>query len=132
VAALSVADLSAEQREIWQAEQHYWVLTKQRDVEGFLALAHDRIIVWPHIVPLPIDRADLGEVQRTREPVATCEMDFHSIEVHGDAAIVYYTVVTSSPASPPMPPEKQRACITRTWVKDGGSWRLAGGMSRPG
>jgi ketosteroid isomerase-like protein len=132
VAALSIADLSAEQREIWQAEQDYWLLTRERDVEGFLALAHDRITVWPHIAPSPIDRPHLRDVQRAREPIAAYEIDFHSIEVHGDAAIVYYTVVTNGIAPAQGVPTKRAACITHTWVKYRGSWRLAGGMSRPG
>jgi len=71
-------------------------------------------------------------VQRAREPIAAYEMDFHSIEVHGHAAIVYYTVVTTGIAPARGAPAKRAACITHTWVKDGGSWRLAGGMSRPG
>jgi hypothetical protein len=40
--------------------------------------------------------------------------------VHGDAAIAYYTVAVTNSTT----------CITHTWIKDRGAWRLAGGMSR--
>jgi hypothetical protein len=100
---LSLADLTSAQREVWQAEQDYWVLTKERDIEGFMALAHDRITVWPHVAPSPVNRANLRDAQRTRcerDPITDYKLSFHAIEVHGDAAIVYYTVATTSNAVP--------------------------------
>ena len=98
MAELNVADLSPTQREVWQAEQDYWVLTKNKDVEGFLALAHDRVAVWPAGATLPIDRARLRDTQRTRgerDGLTDFELTFHSIQVYGEAAVVYYTVVTT-------------------------------------
>ena len=125
---LSFADLTSAQREVWQAEQDYWVLTKERDIEGFMALAHDRITVWPHVAPSPVDRANLRDAQRIRcerDPITDYKLSFHAIEVYGEAAVVYYTVVTTSNAVP-----ENRSFITHTWIKDRGVWRLAGGMSR--
>jgi ketosteroid isomerase-like protein len=125
--AIDLAALSPAQREVWQAEQDYWVLTRDRDVAGFLALAHERVTVWPVTAKLPIDRARLGETQRARgarDPITDYDLAFHAILVHGDAAIVYYTVVTTGPAA------KSQSLITHTWIKDRGAWRLAGGMSR--
>ncbi len=132
MAEMNVEDLSPTQREVWQAEQDYWVLTSNKDVEGFLALAHDRVTVWPATATSPIDRARLRDSQRTRgerEAMTCFEMTFHSIQVYGDAAVVYYTVVTTGNPSGGAP-VKSRSLITHTWVKDGGKWRLAGGMSR--
>ena len=40
MATLHFADLSPEQRDIWQAEQAYRALAKERDTEGLIALAH--------------------------------------------------------------------------------------------
>ncbi len=132
LAELNVADLSTAQREVWQAEQDYWVLTKNKDVEGFLALAHDRVALWPATATSPIDRARLRDTQRARgerEALTGYELTFHSIQVYGDAAVAYYTVVTTgNPAGGA--PVKSRSLITHTWVKDRGAWRLAGGMSR--
>jgi ketosteroid isomerase-like protein len=136
MAALNVADLSVEQREIWQAEQDYWTLVREDDAEGMVALAHRRVTVWPEVASLPIDSVHFrdSQQQRTRferDPIAAFELDFHSIEVHGDAAIVYYTVVVTSRVAPPDgTPAKRRSCITHIWIKDDGVWRLAGGMSR--
>src|SRR5262245_28027823 len=95
MATLNVADLSPEQCEIWQAEQKYWALVKERDTEGLVALAHDRVTAWPHIAPAPMDSAHFREDARTRgerDSVATYELSFHAIEVHGDAAIVQAVV----------------------------------------
>ena len=47
MAALNVADLSVEQREIWQAEQDYRTLLREDDAEGMVALAHRRVTAWP-------------------------------------------------------------------------------------
>ena len=132
MAELNVADLSPTQREVWQAEQDYWVLTKNKDVEGFLALAHDRVAVWPAGATLPIDRTRLRDTQRgrgEREGLTGYELTFHSIQVYGDAAVIYYTVVTTGNPSGGAQ-VKNRSVITHTWIKDGGKWRLAGGMSR--
>lgn len=35
MAEVNVSDLSPAQREVWQAEQDYWGLTKNKDIEGF-------------------------------------------------------------------------------------------------
>lgn len=132
MAELNVADLSPTQREVWQTEQDYWVLTKNKDVEGFLALAHDRVAVWPAGATLPIDRARLRDTQRTRgerDGFTDFELTFHSIQVYGEAAVVYYTVVTTGTPYGGAP-VTGRSVITHTWVKDAGKWRLAGGMSR--
>jgi ketosteroid isomerase-like protein len=129
---INLENLSPAQRDVWQAEQDYWVLTRNKDVEGFLALAHDRVAVWPATATSPIDRARLRDTQRTRgdrEALTGYELTFHSVQVYGDAAVVYSTVVpTGNPSGGA--PVKSRSLITHTWVKDGGKWRLAGGMSR--
>jgi ketosteroid isomerase-like protein len=134
MATLNVADLSPVQLEVWQLEQDYWALTKERDVEGLVALAHDRVTVWPHVAPLPVaDRAHFRDGQRTRcerDPVAAYELSCHAVEVHGDAAIVYYAVATSTAPLDGTPEKRRCICITHIWIKDHGEWRLAGGMSR--
>jgi hypothetical protein len=72
-------------------------------------------------------------VRVARATIADFELSFHAIEVHGDAAVVYYTIaVINSTTSSNAAPDKTRACITHTWIRDRGAWRLAGGMSRPG
>lgn len=129
MATLDVADLSPEQREIWQAEQEYWATAQKRDVEGLLTLVHHRITVWPHFAPAPMDSLQVRKDARIRveRDLAAYELSFHAITVYGDAAIVYYTVTTTSST---IPPEQSRACITHTWIRDRDAWRLAGGMSR--
>jgi hypothetical protein len=136
MATLNVADLSAEQREIWQAEQKYWTLVKAHDVEELIALAHHRVTIWPHFAPAPIDGVHFREDLRgKRNPIAiaTYELSLHVIEMHGDAAIVHYTIAATSITTPPgaAAPNERRTCITHTWIRDHGTWRLAGGMSRP-
>jgi len=71
-------------------------------------------------------------VRVARATIADFELSFHAIEVHGDAAVVYYIIaVINSTTSSNAAPDKTRACITHTWIRDRGAWRLAGGMSRP-
>ena len=133
MATLHFADLSPEQREIWQAEQAYWALVKERDTEGWIALAHDRVAVWPHVAPVPMNSVRFREdarIRGERDRIAAYELSFHAIEVHGDAAIVYYTVAISSGSTPPDAAPDRRSCITHTWIKDRGASRLAGGVSR--
>ena len=106
MAALNVADLSAEQREIWQAEQTIWPQGAVRDSRQL-------------------------RTRFERDPKAAYELDFHSIEVHGDAAIVYYTIVVTSRVAPLNgAPTKRRAGITHIWIKDGGVWQLELRQSR--
>jgi hypothetical protein len=136
MATLNVAALSPAQREIWHAEEEYWTRAKDRDAEGVIALTHDRVAVWPHFAPTPMDSLHVREdtrVRVARATIADFELSFHAIEVHGDAAVVYYIIaVINSTTSSNAAPDKTRACITHTWIRDRGAWRLAGGMSRPG
>jgi ketosteroid isomerase-like protein len=133
MATLNVPDLSPDQREIWRAEQKYWELAKDGDAERLIALMHDRVTVWPQFASTPMDSTRVSEdaqIRVQRGLIAAYELSFHSIEMHGDAAIVFYTVsVTNSTTKPDAAPEVW-SCITHTWVRDRDGWRLAGGMSR--
>jgi hypothetical protein len=82
MATLHFADLSPEQREIWQAEQTYWALVKERDTEGLIALAHDRVAVLPHVAPAPMDSVGFREdarIRGERDRIAVYELSFHAI-----------------------------------------------------
>jgi hypothetical protein len=50
-------------------------------------------------------------------PSAAYELSFHAIEVHGNAAIVYFTAVVASSTT-----RHTQQSKTHTWIKDRDAW----------
>jgi ketosteroid isomerase-like protein len=90
---LAAQEWSAEQQEVWQNVETYWVLSIKEDLEGLMSYMHDDFLGWAPGQSFPTNKADRRAVQMrsyetsdnvlyTLKPIG--------IKVHGDVAIVHY------------------------------------------
>jgi ketosteroid isomerase-like protein len=130
VGPLRCLPLSPEEK-IWALENAYWTANRQADVEKITALWHDGFLGWPESEERPIGKAEGAAYLRKTFPAPgsfTFAIERAGIRIVGDVAVNHYTVETTSRDATGQE-RKRRLRIVHTWVKDGGAWRMLGGMS---
>lgn len=58
---MSVVPLSAEQTEVWNAEQNYFRYLQSKDLKKYLSLWDDRFVGWPGYREHPVGKQDIEE-----------------------------------------------------------------------
>lgn len=117
---------------VWRLEADYWRFVKAGDVDGYVALWHDRFIGWPCGQDHPKRKATIGDwVREVREKhirVAS-ELTREGAEDFGDVVVVHYRA-TRVDTFPDGHVEGAGVVskITHTWMKAGQSWQIIGGM----
>ena len=126
-----MATLSAEQAEVWNAEENYFRYLQSKDLKKYISLWDDRFAGWPHYRQHPACKQDIEDYvaeQFLRTRPALQSSGFPSPEaivVIGDVAITYYFWPEADESDP------LRYRITHTWLKGPAGWRIIGGMSCP-
>ncbi len=119
------------EEEIWALEEAYFTNLYKADYEAVLAIAHSQFLGWPGTMPQPIDKdgSALFMKQLILKPTAcTFKIERGGIRVLGEVALTQYIIhVNCSDTSAVAKTQSSR--ITHTWVKEGDSWKLLGGMS---
>ena len=116
---------------IWALEEAYFKNLYQANYEGVLALVHNQFLGWPGAVPQPIGKEESARFmkQLVPKPVScTLKIDRAGIRVLEGIALTQYTLHVNFDDTGGKG-KKQSSRITHTWVKEGGSWKLLGGMS---
>jgi ketosteroid isomerase-like protein len=128
--AQDTADKQAAKDAIWALEQAIYAGRASGDMSAYLNNTSPDYLAWPPQAPAPLGlaalRANSAGVPATSKERLT--MQFVGIAVHGDTAVIYYTThrtqhFDGSPAD-------ETFETTHTWVRDGGKWRVLGGMAR--
>ena len=119
------------EEEIWALEEAYFANLYKADYETALAIVHSQFLGWPGTVPQPIDKdgSALFMKQLISKPTScTFKIERGGIRVLGEVALTQYIIhVNCSDTSAVAKTQSSR--ITHTWVKEGDSWKLLGGMS---
>lgn len=116
--------------EIWALEEAYFANLYKADYEGVLALVHSQFLGWPGAVPQPIDKEGSARFMKQLIPKPTsCTFTIEraGIRMLGEVALTQYTINVN--CSDNGVTKTQSSRITHTWVKEGASWKLLGGMS---
>ena len=119
-------------QQVWQREAEYWRHVKAGDVDAYVSLWHDKFIGWPCGQQHPKRKASIGdwvrEVRDKHISVAT-DLTQEGAEDFGDVVVVHYrfTRVDTYPDGKVEGAGKQSK-ITHTWMKQGDSWLIIGGM----
>ena len=117
--------------EIWALEQAYFANLYKADYDGVLALVHKRFLGWPSAVAQPIDRETSARFMKqliSKPTSCTVKVERGGIRVLGAVALTQYTLhVTCTAVDDASKTQSSR--ITHTWVREGASWKLLGGMS---
>ena len=119
------------EEEIWALEEVYFTNLYKANYEGVLALVHSQFLGWPGAAPQPIDKEESTRFMKKlipRPTSCTLKIDRAGIQVLGDMALTQYTLHVNCNDTPDVE-KTQSSRITHTWVKEGASWKLLGGMS---
>jgi len=121
------------QKEVWQMEEKYLKAALTNDFDLWMTLWHEDFVGWPSQNKGPITKATLrsaeeqfrqptpGSISTTQEPV--------SVQIYGDVAITHYIVHKSGQYEGNA--VEHYARITHTWLHQGDTWVIIGGMSAP-
>jgi ketosteroid isomerase-like protein len=121
----------AVEEQIWASEEAYFTNLYKGDYEATLALAHSQFLGWPSTLSKPIDKDESASFMKqliSKPTSCTFKIEREGIRVLGEVALTQYIIrVNCSDTSAVSKTQSSR--ITHTWVKEGDSWRLLGGMS---
>jgi ketosteroid isomerase-like protein len=119
------------EEEIWALEEAYFANLYKADYEGVLALTHSQFLGWPSDAPQPIDKGGSARFMKqliSQPTPCTFTIERGGIRVLGAVALTQYTIRVSCAAAA-AGAKTQTSRITHTWLKEGASWKLLGGMS---
>ena len=117
--------------EIWTLEESYFAHLYKAEYEQVMALVHDRFLAWPDSMPQPIDKEGTSRFMRRLVPEPTsCKVTIEreGIQVLGGVAVTQFIIHVSN-CDTGAEKTVRSSRITHTWVNEGESWRLLGGMS---
>jgi len=118
--------------QVWQREAEYWRYVKTGDVDAYVSLWHDKFIGWPCGQDHPRRKASIGDwVREVRDKhinVAT-DLTQEGAEDFGNVVVVHYrfTRVDTYPDGT-VEGKGKESKITHTWMKQGDTWLIIGGM----
>lgn len=117
--------------EIWALEEAYFANLYKANYAGVLALVHSQFLGWPGAVPQPIDKEESARFMKQLVPKPTSctfKIERAGIRLLGEVALTQYIIHVNCSDTAGVP-KTQSSRITHTWVKEGASWKLLGGMS---
>jgi len=120
------------EEEIWAQEEAYFTYLYEANYEGVLALVHRQYLGWPDGQAKPVDYNESARFMKqliTKPTSCKIKVERAGIRVSGNTALTQYTLHVDCddvPGAKKIKPSK----ITHTWLKEGGHWKLLGGMSR--
>ncbi len=121
--------IEAARTTIWTLEQAIYAGRAKGDVSAYADNTAQGYLAWPPILAAPM-RVD-GFKRPKTAPTASHEklsMELVDFTIHGDTAIIYYRTHRTMRADGT--PADDRFDVTHTWVREGGTWRVLGGMAR--
>ncbi len=128
--AVEDAEFEAVRKEIWAKELAIYQGRGRGDLSIYLSSTADGFSAWPPHYDEPKGNDGLQQTQQVMEGLnqERLEMNFVSLVLNGDTAIVYYKTHRTMQADGT--PADQRYDVTHTWVRQDGEWKVLGGMAR--
>jgi ketosteroid isomerase-like protein len=121
----------AVEEEIWALEEAYFANLYKADYEAVLAIVDSQFLGWPGAEPQPIDKEGSARFMKElipRPTSCTFKIEREGIRVLGEVALTEYIIHVNCGDTAAVA-KTQSSRITHTWVKEGDSWKLLGGMS---
>ena len=123
-------DKAQVEKELWAKEQAIYAGRGRGDLQPYYDNTSPTYLGWPPQVAEPIGREKLRPAdQPATGSKEKLEMKFSALALSGDSALIYYKthLTTRSDGAP----ADLRYEVIHAWVREGGQWRLLGGMARP-
>ena len=128
--AADAAQADAAKAEIWAKEQAIYAGRGAGSFDPYIGAIATGYLAWPPGRPAPIGPEGLRRdgaalAGQSREKIAMTLTDF---SLNGDTAVIYYrNHRTMRPSGEAVDEVYENIHV---WVREGGAWRLFGGMSR--
>jgi len=117
------------QAEIWTKEQSVYYGRADGNMNNYMQATHPDYMAWPPWAEAPFGAEGLKRTQSTlggdKEKLA---MEFKDFTMNGDTALIYYK--THRTALGDGTPVDQVYENIHVWKRDGGEWKVMGGMAR--
>jgi ketosteroid isomerase-like protein len=125
-----------DETQVWNLEKAYWEYVKANDLEKYRALWHDDFVGWPSISPEPVRKDKITDwiTDNTSKGVKlqSYAIEQRAIKVTGDIAITHYRIKMNWTNGDTAGVDRTDAVrITHTWIRNGDTWQILGGMSAP-
>ncbi len=119
------------QAELWPMELAIYSARGKGSLDPYINATADDYAAWPPGFPAPTNADDLRSAKdaMSRLTEEELEMEFVSLVLDGDTAVIYYK--THRTRRPDGTEVDERFNVTHTWVKRGEDWKILGGMARP-
>ena len=124
-------DWTSVESEIWELERTYHRQIQVEDFAGVAEFWHEEGVAWPSYAAEPLDlSAGREALSALLESVQILSFEVHPMAIHiiGDLALVHY-LLTWEIKDADESKSTSSSRITHTWFREGGSWRIIGGMS---
>lgn len=121
-----------EEKAVWKLENDYWLYVRDLELEKYKALWHANFIGWPFVSAAPVQKSSITEwiAQYQAKGLHLKSFDLNPAEsvVKGNLVITYYWI-TARWVDKDGKGEPLTTRITHTWIKEGTTWQILGGMS---
>ncbi|NBC38163.1 DUF4440 domain-containing protein [Novosphingobium sp. FSY-8] len=117
------------QAEIWAKEQAIYAARGAGNLDAYIANVATDYAAWPPYATAPTGVAELRAANATMKGQELLEMTFTALALNGDTAVIYYQ--THRTRMPDGTAVDQRYDVIHVWVREGGAWKVLGGMARP-
>ena len=133
--ATHAAELTADEKAVWDLENAYWEYVKANDIPGYRSLWDERFVGWPDFSEMPLGKAKIHEwvTELHSKPGTHVDYDLKmaAVRAYGDVVAAHYLARYSarSDATGEVVGNEVVARITHTWQRQGNTWRIVTGMS---
>ena len=125
-------DQASTEQTVWNLERDYWRYVQENDLKNYTGLWHKDFLGWPSVSAVPVNKDHITDwiTSQTSQGLTFNSIEFKpaKIQVTGDLVMAYYWM-TFRWADRDGKGEEHTIRVTHTWVRDGMTWRILGGMS---
>lgn len=116
--------------EIWAKEQAIYLARGGGNLKPYIDNVASNYLAWPPFsaVPTGVGALEQAQPKMAVENKELLAMEFVSFALNGDAAVIYYR--THRTRLPNGTSIDERFEVTHSWVREGGQWKVLGGMAR--
>lgn len=128
------APASADEETVWKQERAYWRYVEANDLAAYRSLWHESFLGWPSVSATPVHKDHITDwiTSETSKGLKFKSIAFKpaGMQKTGDVIVAFYWI-TSAWVDKDGHGATDTSRITHTWLKNGNSWQIIGGMSMP-
>ena len=133
-------ELTPVEQEVWNLEVAYWEYIKNNNPEAYADLYAQNFLGWPKRMKVALDRLQVDPdsfgqwipgIHENPAEKHDYELTDRAVRSFGDVVITHYTGrgFFRSVKTGEIVRERRKLRLTHTWIRQGGTWKIAGGMS---